>query len=233
MTIEEAHIELEITVDKRSTSTAPELSDEVKDYFINEATARFVQTRYDKNNIYQAGFEEKQKRTDDLSTLVKRDQGLLQLDFDDTTRRYIETTYGQTDYILEDIYWFFLRLQVRVVKEGCSSEWVKTTYVQQDDINVVEDDPFNKTVSNSPNFYFENGRIYVTENDDFEAHEFRLTYLKQHAQVNVGTYGKPKVEFDMPVQTHKKIIQIAADIILENIESGRINSIKAQLGTIE
>ena len=71
MTIAEAHIEFDVTLDKRFTSQTPEFPPEIIDYFLREAQARYVKTRYSPNNIYQAGFEEIQKRTDDLRNIVK------------------------------------------------------------------------------------------------------------------------------------------------------------------
>jgi len=51
--------------------------------------------------------------------------------------------------------------------------------------------------------------------------------------VNVGTYGQPVVEFDLPEHTHKEVVQLAVSIAVENIESQRINTIQQQLTTIE
>ena len=230
MLITDAHIEFEITLDKRSTSVAPEMPPEVIDYFINEAIARFVKTRYAKNNIYKAGFEETQKRTEDLRTLVSTE-----------VQTTIAVPYEDDNYVQVDIpgftglYWFYLRMSAYVTKENCGSKYQEVKLVQQDDLQRVLRDPFNKPVFDKPVAYFENGNILLVSDDSFTITQAKVTYLRAPAIVNVGTYGGTPavVEFDLPDHTHKEIVQLAADIAIENIESQRINTIKQQLATVE
>lgn len=226
MTVDEAQIELEITVDKRSTSQAPELSPEVQDYFLNEATARYVKTHYSKNNIYKAGFEEIQKRTDDLRTLiVTEEMPVVVVPYEDANFVQVE---------LEDTanqYWFYLRGRAQVTKENCGSQWKRVKLVQQDDLEKVLDDPFNKPTYTRPVIYFENGNIICVSDSSFTIDSFKVTYLKEPAQVD--SQSVPQVQWDMPEHTHKEIVQLAADIIIENIESQRIQTIQAQLAKTE
>jgi hypothetical protein len=222
MTVDEAHIEFEITLDKRSTSQAPEMPAEVIDYFLNEAQARFVKTRYNKNNIYKAGFEENQKRTEDLRTLVVTEEiAVSSVDYEDDEYYQVDlsTTASQ--------YWFYLRGRAQVTKDNCGATWTRVKVIQQDDLEKVKIDPFNKPTYTRPVIYFENGNILVISDGTFTVDSFKLTYLKEPAQVD--SISNPQVEFDMPEHTHKEIVQLAADIAIENIESQRINTIKSQL----
>lgn len=227
MTIDEAHIEFEITLDKRSTSQAPEMPAEVIDYFLNEAIARFVKTRYGKNNIYQAGFEEIQKRTEDLRTLVVTE-----------SLPTIAVPYETTDYVQVDLtatsaeYWFFVRGRAEV-SNTCGTGFKKIKLIQQDDLEVVLEDPFNSPKAGRPIVYFENGNIIIVSDGTFTVSNFKLTFIKQPAQVDDGTYGNPAVQFDMPEHTHKEIVQLAADIAIENIESQRVQTMPSQLSKTE
>lgn len=225
MTIDEAHIEVEVTVDKRSTSQAPELPAEVIDYFLNEATARYVKTRYGKNNLYQAGFEEIQKRTEDLRTLVVTEDMAV------ATVTTEDNTYAVTLDDTANQYWFFLRGRAVVTSDNCGTKTMRVKQIQQDDLNKVLIDPFNKPIYYRPIIYFENGQIYVVTDGDFTIDSFKLTYLKEPQQVD--STSSPQVEWDMPEHTHKEIVQLACDIIIENIESQRINTIKGQLQNVE
>jgi hypothetical protein len=229
MTIDQAHIEFEVTLDKRYTSQAPEMPPEVIDYFLNEASVRFVKNRYSPNNVYQVGFEELQKRTEDLKALVKTEDVAI------GTVSYEDANYGRVNLTgLANPYWFYLRSRILCSKENCADKWCnKPTLTQQDDLGTVLDDPFNKPVFGVPVMYFEDGDIFVVSDDTFTTPSMKLTYLKKPNEVNVGTYGQPAVEFDLSEHTHKEIVQMAADIAIENIESQRIQTIKQQLQTIE
>jgi hypothetical protein len=226
MTIAEAHIEFDITLDKRFTSQTPEFPPEVVDYFMNEGLARYVKTRYGKNNLYRAGFEEIQKRTDDLKNIVKT--VIIETEPVD-----YEENVDRVDIDLAPGYWFFLRGRVLVNNESCGDKWKKLTLVQQDDLETVEGDPFNKTYYDEPVGYFEDGDIFVQNDGSFTTPKYKLTYLRKPAVVNVGTYGGPVVEFDMPEHTHKEIVQFAAMIAVENIESPRVQTLIPQRGEIE
>jgi len=226
MTIDEAHIELEITVDKRATSQAPELSAEVLDYFINEAPDRFVKTRYSKNNIYQAGFEETQKRTDDLRTLVVTDKlSTVPVPYEDDNYAQVELEGAANQY------WFFLRARAQVTTESCGTTWNRVKLVQQDDLEKVLDDPFNRPTSSRPVIYFENGNIISVSSNLFSIDALKVTYLK--APDRVDSLNIPQGQFNMPEHTHKEIIQLAADIIIENLESQRVQTMPSQLARTE
>jgi hypothetical protein len=227
MTVAEAHIEFDITVDKRFTSQTPEFPPEVVDYFLREATDRYAKTHYGQNNVYQAGFEQVQKRTDDLNPLVKH----ATIPTTDVT---YETNVVRADLTLAIDYWFFLRARVEVNNSVCGTRIVKPKKVQQDDLNTVQDDPFNKTIYNKPILYFEDGDIFVEHDSTFNALSVRLTYLRRPAQVNVGTYGEPVVEWDMPEHTHREIVQLAANIAIENFESPqRVQTFPGQVQGLE
>jgi len=64
------HISLRQTVDRINSQRADQLLDEEIDLELNRAMQRFINQRYGKNNVYQEGFEESQKRIDELRTLL-------------------------------------------------------------------------------------------------------------------------------------------------------------------
>ena len=232
MLIEEAHIEFELTVDKRSTSQVPEFPPEVIDYFLNEAQDRFSKTRYSKNNLYQKSFEESQKRTEDLKALVVTEE----VETTQVTYELNELQFPAVQVELRNLpqnYWFFLRGRTKVVRDGCPDIWVSPKLVQQDDLETVLTDPFNRPTASDPIIYFENGNILIRTDNAFTVPAFKVTYIKEPRRVNVGTYGFPVQEFELSDHTHKEIVQLAADIAIENIESNRIQTIKQQLATIE
>ena len=228
MDIERFHIELQIAVDKRDNSSVPELPPEVMDYFLNEAQDRFIKTRYGKNNIYKAGFEEIQKRTDDLKALVVTD----------TVTTSVVSTEENTERVdldsLDNDYMFYIRSRAEILKDGCDAKYVGVKFIQQDDLNRVLDDPFNKPKYGWPVVYFEDRDIFVISDNTYTVPRVKLTYIKRPAQMkNAYVSDATLVECELSEYTHKEIVQLAADIILENIESQRFQSIKQQLTSIE
>jgi hypothetical protein len=70
MNVLEMHIALQQAVDKINSLRANNLQPEERDLELNKAMQRFINQRYGKNNIYGKGFEESQKRIDELRTLL-------------------------------------------------------------------------------------------------------------------------------------------------------------------
>ena len=72
MTIEEMHIAVNLGVQKIASFQSDSLLPEEIDYELNTAVRRFISQRYNsKGNKYQRGFEQSQKRLDDLRHLVE------------------------------------------------------------------------------------------------------------------------------------------------------------------
>ena len=70
MNITEMHIAVQQGVDKIHSLQADMLLPEEIDLELNKSIYRFISQKYGKGNKYQKGFEETQKRIDDLRTLV-------------------------------------------------------------------------------------------------------------------------------------------------------------------
>ena len=64
------HIAVQHGVDKINSFQADSLLPEEIDLELNKSIMRFVNLKYGKNNIYRQGFEESQKRIDDLRNLI-------------------------------------------------------------------------------------------------------------------------------------------------------------------
>jgi hypothetical protein len=70
MNVTEMHIAVQQGVDKIHSLQADSLLSEEIDIELNKNMMRFINTKYGRNNMYRKGFEESQKRIDDLRTLV-------------------------------------------------------------------------------------------------------------------------------------------------------------------
>lgn len=75
MNVQEMHLAVQQGVDKINSLQADMLLSEEIDMELNKSLTRFINTKYNKNNLYRRGFEESQKRIDDLRSLVREFQG--------------------------------------------------------------------------------------------------------------------------------------------------------------
>ena len=238
MTAQEMHNEFKITLDKVDSQAYPEFLDGEIDFYLNEAQDRFIKTRYGRNNLYTAGFEEIQKRTDDLKNLVKtrfceittvtgyQDIG------DNVYRADLDTLFVDEDQQTQsaDVYMLYLKASARSCIPGGNPDgtdccgWHKVTLVQQDDLSSVPSDPFNRPKTDKPVIFFEDGDIFVWIGNGAVIDNFFVTFIKRPLQINLGTYGGSVQNSELSEYTHKEIVQMAVRIALENIESPRQQS---------
>lgn len=228
MTIQEMHIEFKERLDKSASSSFPELLVEQVDLLLNNAIEKFVKLRYGRNNIYKAGVEEIQKRTDDLRTLVVTHYPQLATvtTEDNTVKASLTTLYSDEALttLTTDKYQFFLNGRVRTVKTGCTSSYNSVKLYNHDDINSVLKNPFKKPTFNEVIGYFEKGDLYLLTDGTFTIDKAKITYLKKAAVVKYGSlYPTPvsNVNCDLPEHAHTEVVDLAVLITLENLESIR------------
>ena len=75
MNVQQMHLAVQQGVDKINSLQADVLLPQEIDIELNKSLIKFIATRYGKNNIYRKGFEESQKRIDDLRNLVTEFSG--------------------------------------------------------------------------------------------------------------------------------------------------------------
>ena len=226
MTIAEMHIALDNRVDKLATASYPDLLPEQKDLELNEAILIFAKLKYGRNNVYRQGFQEIQKRTDDLNTLVKN---IYLIPTVVTLDPKVYKVNIQGTLADGNEYMFYLRGNMQVSSEKCAAKYVGAKLVQIDDLDSVLSDPFNKPTINEPVISFEDGGIYIYADSTFNVNNFKLTYLKIPRKVSIFD----NVNSDLPPQTHDEIISIAAERIIERIESPRLQTTVQQNNKIE
>lgn len=232
MTIQQFHREFKVFFDKTDSSAYPEFLDGEIDIYLNEAQERMVKHRYGKNNIFRSGFEEIQKRTDDLKNLVitrftSLTQATAYQEIGDNVYRAdlgsLFTDAALTVSATED-YQFYLKSIAKSCKaDGCCA-WSRVKLVQHDDISSMATDPFNKPTYTRPVIFFEDGDIFVWTGNSNTVDGFQVTFIKRPVQLNIGTYGSPVAECELSDHLHKELLQEAIQVALENIGSPRIQT---------
>ena len=96
------HIAIRQGVDKINSLQADSLLSEEIDIELNKNMRRFINLKYGRNNIHRKGFEESQKRIDDLSTLINEYRGFTKFG-DREMLSYYSTPYGNK-YLFREIF---------------------------------------------------------------------------------------------------------------------------------
>lgn len=227
MNIKDAHREFRLFVDKVDSQATPDFLSKEIDVFLHEAELRLVNLTYGKNNVYQKGFQEIQKRTDDLNSLVK--VGYLELT--EATEEYAKFSLSKVykSVTLEEFtedYLYFLSCSVFVFNNR-SGKYVNPELVSLDDLEPAKLDPFRGTIA-KPIMYFADGSIYI-HLKDFSADRIKLTYIKYPKKVD----AKLDISSELPEHKQREAIQLAVRIALGVTENPRINEQNEQLNSLE
>lgn len=225
MTLQEFHINFGIELDKTLDFEYPYIQPEQIDYWLNKAQDRFIKNRLYPQNPNKKGFEENQKRIDDLKSLV-------------TPSATITPSVSGTVYTsqLPSDYLHLLRHRCTTVNATFGTNEVGGVEVQQDDMNILLKDPFWKPYYEEPLYYFQSSGIVYETTGAFTVTGTKLTYIKTPAQIRYGTiYTSPTTDVDCELDdaVHGEILDIAISMVLENIESQRYQTNLNELNKTE
>jgi len=194
MFIEQVYSEFRLLMDKSFSGSYPEIEPLEIDANINNTILQFIHNRYGINNLYRQGFEQSQKRTDDLSSLVRTcyfspesittesDYRIVAINlrfaYKDVTTTIL-SSYKYLHYLKGNI-------QATLSKtDSCgnitSSTGITTIkIVTQEEVTKLIFDPFNKPSVSSSFGVFENGylMLYIPSNVNYTVNKVKITYLK-------------------------------------------------------
>lgn len=238
--------ELQIEVERRLQLINPELSlagklpsDTIMS-FINEAIDKFWKTRYSGLNFKQRGFEQDQKRTDDLRTLVTKH----------TYKDIDISKVNQEEYTvtLPDDYVILLGDTAGIAPaDGITNDcWEKDS---EGNYKVKYSDTIEGTIEtvdrikeNSLSEYhlkytkakpiklMQDNTITLYTDGQYKVAEYTIEYLKRPSKVTLA--DTPTDEYtDLPAHTHMEIVKIAVQLILGtlpnyNVYSNEVNTME-------
>ena len=99
MNVQEMHLAIQQGVDKINSLQADLLLPQEIDIELNKSQIRFINTKYGRNNKYRKGFEESQKRIDDLRSLVREYEASATFKGELGDRFFIDTFVLPPDYL--------------------------------------------------------------------------------------------------------------------------------------
>lgn len=238
--------ELQIEVERRLQLINPELSlagklpSDTIISFINEAIDKFWKTRYSGLNFKQRGFEQDQKRTDDLRTLVTKH---TYKDTDITKVNQVEYTVT-----LPDDYVILLGDTAGISpadgvinncweKDALGNYKIKYSDTIEGTIETVDRIKENslseyrlKYTKAKPIRLIQDNTITLYTDGNYKVAEYTIEYLKKPSKVDLKT--NPTDEYtDLPSHTHMEVVKLAVQLILAtlpnyNVYSNEVNSME-------
>lgn len=261
MTIYELHLAFQTHLDKITSSSYPEIPIEQRDFYLNVGIERFIKQRYGGTNPKAQGFEQVQKRVDDLSDIVRY------ATINPTGTGFIQDrTYTTLVYPIPSDYWFSIFERVLLTSGECpqgTSVWV--TASSHNEINWRLQDPFNKPKKdrvfrvmgkgvqnvNAPNLItlFHDTAVsptvytlgYIGQFVQLRGQFFATQQFQNNAQPNYQTISAgittvpywTSQQFWFNPQSQSEIVNLAVQACLEAVESPRYNTFSNQVNTQE
>lgn len=181
-------------------------------YWLNEAQTRYYKTRYTGNNLKREAFEQTQKRTDDLRTL------LVETD--------IVTTPGgagnkPNSYIAALPADYFTMVGEEVTISFIDSEstpYSFRTIVMDSDLNTYGrqiQDPYGQHIRHYERAFplrlFYQDEVELISDGTYDVDTYHLRYIKVPAKIELDG-----VDCELPEPTHTEIVTLAVNLYLEN-----------------
>lgn len=203
------------------------------EYWINQGILKFVKTRFTGNNYKGLGFEQTQKRIDDLRTL-------------ETSKDYSVDSTQKID--LPNNYMYLLGNRVGILPNNTDNEcWQKDingecivryadpleatietldrmleNSLSEHNLKYCQAKPIKLQIGNNIEFYTD---------DNYHVSSYRLYYLRKP---NVYNLDKPFDEYsELPDEALSECIKIAAQMFIENQQSQRYNTINNEVNSME
>lgn len=232
MTISDMHNAFKLELDKIESLQYPSFTTNEVDYWLNRAIREFVKTRYSGINPKREGFEQSQKRIDDLRTLVR----------EVTVPCTITDAIKPNGYVLTDgfgnaqfstaAYWLSLGEEVSITPTGSTAIRQGVTEITYDEYTYELDNPYSTYRLHygkaKPLRLFYNNTIEFISDGTYTVDNAYIRYIKSPVEVVYST-----VDCDLPENTHDEIVSLSVRLALENIEQPRHQSYSQEVSVME
>jgi hypothetical protein len=223
MTVSEMQLAVRLILDKSSSFEYASFLSEELDFWLNEAQNRFIVQRMYGTNPKQERYDYSQKRIDDIRTLVVGSTA-ISLTASSLGTNVAEATLPATSATAP--YMFYLNSTL--YNTG------GTVALQTGDIITI--DLLSRYLKDSINnpyiirplvlFYYNTvSKIAFVYGDEFVPTTCDLMYIKKPKKLVASTPGTYETTTcELPEHTHREIVTICADLLIENIESPRVQT---------
>jgi len=223
MTVAEMHPAVRLIIDKSSSFEYASFLQEELDFWLNEAQDRFIKQRLYGNNYKGEKFDQTQKRIDDLRSLIKISTS-INLSVSSLGSNVVECNLPVTD--ATNPYMFYLNSTV--YNTGGTVALQSGETIRFDLISRYIKDSINDPYILRPLVVFYNNttdKIAFIYGDEFVPTTCDITYIKKPKKLVFGTPGTYETNTsELPEHTHREIVTICAELLIENIESPRVQT---------
>ena len=215
MTVTELHIEFKFRMDKLDSLNYPNFLPEEIDLLLNNAQQRIIKQRYGKTNLKREGYEETQKRTEDLKNITVNaiiTPSALASDNIDPIARF---------FTLPSNHWFTIQERSTITCNLCGinvTNLVEVIPINHSEFSKRIKDPFSKPDEEQVLRLMENGKAELLSSCTLV--DYRLRYVKEPAVISL----LGGVTSELSNQIHSEIVDMAVVIALEGTEAKRTQS---------
>lgn len=209
------------------------------EWWLNRGLEKFWKTRYSGMNVKRTSFEEDQKRTDDLRTLIAT------VEFDKDSIQEINKSFYTVS--LPDDYVILLgdKAGIQPFKDDCWETDENGEYITKyDDTIEATVENIDKQLKNSlsehklrystarPLKLVQGNLVKLFTDGNYKVTNYSLTYLRKPEYIDI--HSNPFEEYtDMPEHTHSEIVKIAAQMYMENKSDKRVNTHNVEVQEME
>lgn len=208
--------------------------------FINEAIDKFYKTRYSGINFKAQGFEQTQKRIDDLRTLIKN-------------KKYTEGSINKSDrnsYSVElpEDYVLLLGDTAGIQPSNLNECWetnergeyiIKYTDTLESTIETLDRQLGNslsehklKYCQARPLKLIQDNNVILYTDGKYKVSEYELTYLAKPSEINSSNITNTEYT-DLPEHTHMEIVKMAIQIYLATKPMQHYNAYSNEIASME
>ena len=232
MTISEMHDAFKLELDKIESLQYPSFTTNEVDYWLNRAIREFVKTRYSGINPKREGFEQSQKRIDDLRTLVREVTVPCTITGAIKPNGYVLTDgFGNAQFSTA-AYWLSLGEEVSITPTGSTAIRQGVTEITYDEYTYELDNPYSTYRLHygkaKPLRLFYNNTIEFISDGTYTVDNAYIRYIKSPVEVVYST-----IDCDLPENTHDEIVSLSVRLALENIEQPRHQSYSQEVSVME
>lgn len=217
MTVLEMHTAVELGLDKSASFQIAAFEPEDIDYWLNEAQTELVKRKIFGNNPRGEWYDGSVKRMEDLTTILKT-AAVSSLG----SHPMYPNVYTVDTTALDSNYMFF----VDAVCEEADGDKEETQLVKISQIKNLIETERNKPYLRNPYVFLQGNNVNIIR-DPFKTYtnvhvtyvERPLTLVRENPVANVSTTTSV-----LPEQVHPEIVALTVLLMLENIESQRLQS---------
>jgi len=236
------HDAVKLGLDKTSSLELPAFELEELNYWLNEAQLQLVKQKMYGNNYRGEGFEDSGKRIDDLNPLVSESTqtALTSHPFYPNVKilNTININVENGGLEIPADYMFYISSSVEYSNSNPdydpTRKIVETVPILQNNIKNFIQTEFNTPYIKTPYVYFYDNKIgYI--HDPYKDIEYAyIKFIKRPGELIDSAPSSGQVtESELPEQVHPEIVSLTVNLLLENIESQRLQTHLMQLNKKE